>query len=69
MLLFDLSSYHPGRRKLANIGRQWGIRNADIVVSQVFDAVGNWKDTFARTGISDNDIMFFKKIDRNIVAP
>ena len=69
VLLFDLGPYNPGRRKLANIGRQWGIRNADIVVSQVFDAVGDWKDTFARTGVSDNDIKFFKEIDRNIVAP
>ncbi len=69
VLLFDIGSYNPGRSKLENIGRQWGIRNADVVVSQVFDAVGDWKDKFASTGVSDNNIKFFKEIDRNLVAP
>ena len=69
VLLFDLGSYYPGRRKLENIGRQWGIRNADVVVSQVFDAVGGWKEKFASNGVSDNNIILFKEIDRNLVAP
>lgn len=63
VLFFDLGAYYPGRQNLENLGRRWGIRNADIVVSQVFDAVAGWKEEFTSTGVPEKDIIRFKEID------
>ncbi len=66
ILFFDLGAYYPGRRNLENIGRQWGIRNANQLVSQVFDAVKSWKEEFADSGVPEKDISRFKEIDSHL---
>jgi serine/threonine-protein kinase HipA len=63
VLFFDLGAYYPGRRKLENLGHQWGIGNAEIVVAQVCDAVAGWKEEFANSGVPEKDINRFKEID------
>jgi serine/threonine-protein kinase HipA len=66
VLFFDLGAYYPGRKNLVNLGRQWGIRNAELIVEQVFDAVGNWKEEFAESGVLESDIIRFKEIDSHL---
>ena len=66
VLFFDLGAYYPGRRNLENLGRQWGIRNANQVVSQVFDAVTSWREVFANSGVLQKDIIRFKEIDAHL---
>ena len=66
VLFFDLGAYYPGRKILENIGRSWGIRNAEIVVAQVFDAVDGWKEEFAGVGVPEKDIIRFKEIDSRL---
>lgn len=62
VLFFDIGAYYPGRKKLENLGRSWGIRNAEVVVEQVFDAVAGWKEEFAGAGVPEKDIIRFKEI-------
>lgn len=66
ILMFDLSGYYPGRKKLENLGKSWGLGNVDAVVSQVFSAVRDWKDEFGRAGVIDADIRRFKGIDARL---
>jgi serine/threonine-protein kinase HipA len=63
VLFFDLGAYYPGRHHLENLGRQWGIGNAEILVAQVCDAVTGWKEEFAKSGVTKKDINRFKEID------
>ena len=64
--MFDLSGYYPGRKKLENLGKSWGISNVDTVVTQVYSAVRDWKDEFGRAGVIDADIGRFKGIDARL---
>jgi serine/threonine-protein kinase HipA len=66
VLFFDLGAYYPGRNNLENLGHRWGIRNADKVVSQVFDAVHDWKEEFASARVPEEDIIRFKEIDSHL---
>jgi serine/threonine-protein kinase HipA len=63
ILFFDLGAYYPGRRQLENLGRQWGIGSAEVLVAQVCDAVAGWKEEFANRGVPEKDINRFKEID------
>lgn len=66
VLFFDLGAYYPGRHNLENLGKRWGIRNAEDVVRQVFDAVAGWKDAFAVCGVPEKNIIRFKDIDARL---
>jgi serine/threonine-protein kinase HipA len=66
VLFFDLEAYFPGRKNLEALGKRWGIRNAEVVVTQVFDAVAGWNEEFASTGVSDKDIVRFNEIDDHL---
>jgi hypothetical protein len=57
---------YPGRNNLENLGHRWGIRNANKVVSQVFDAVHDWKEEFASADVPEKDIIRFKEIDSHL---
>lgn len=46
--------------------RRWGIRYADRVVAEVFDAVTSWKEVFASAGVTAKDIMKFANIDDHL---
>lgn len=63
VLFFDLDPLYPGRKKLARLGRDWGISRADRIVEEVFAAVGGWKNEFAFFGVSGADIARFSEID------
>lgn len=67
VLLFDTGAYYPGRKKLENLGRSWGIPNAEVVVEQVFDAMAGWKEGFADAGVTGKDIERFKEIDSRLL--
>jgi serine/threonine-protein kinase HipA len=62
-LFFDIGGYYPGRRKLEALGKHWGIRNADEVISQVFNAVRSWGNEFDRAGVTEKDTRQFAAID------
>jgi serine/threonine-protein kinase HipA len=66
ILFFDLGAYYPGRKKLENLGRSWGIRNAENVVEQVFSALGEWRKEFANFGVPEQDSNRFKEIDSHL---
>jgi serine/threonine-protein kinase HipA len=66
VLMFDLSGYYPGRKKLEALGKHWGISNVDAVITQVFDAVRGWKDEFARVGVLDKDARRFRGINTRV---
>ncbi len=66
VLFFDLGAYYPGRKKLENLGRSWGIRNAEIVVEQVFAAMSGWREEFTRSGVPEHDTARFKEIDSHL---
>ena len=66
VLFFDLGAYYPGRQKLENLGRSWGIRNAERVVAEVFAAVAGWKEEFMGVGVPEKDIIRFKEIDAHL---
>jgi serine/threonine-protein kinase HipA len=59
VLFFDLGAYFPGRRKLEQLGRKWGIHKPEEVVAQVFDAMARWKEVFAGTGVPEDRINLF----------
>jgi serine/threonine-protein kinase HipA len=66
VLFFDLGACYPGRQKLENLGRSWGIRNAESVVAEVFAAVACWKEEFTGVGVPEKDIIRFKEIDAHL---
>lgn len=66
VLFFDLNAYYPGRKNLENLGRSWGIQNAEVVVAQVFAAVTSWKEAFANCGVPEKDIFRFNEIDSHL---
>jgi len=66
VLFFDLDASYPGRKTLEHLGKQWNVRNAETVVSQVFNAAAGWKEEFTRTGVSTQDIIRFKDIDGRV---
>jgi len=66
VLFFDLDPDFPGRQALERLGRQWGIRGAEGVVADVYQAVAGWKDEFSRQGMSERDIAWFPEIDRHL---
>jgi len=66
VLFFDLSAYYPGRHNLESLGKHWGIRNAEDVVTQVFDAVAGWKEEFAACGVPEENLIRFKEIDARL---
>ncbi len=63
ILFFDLDAFYPGRKKLEQLGTRWGIRNPELVVAQVFEAVAGWKEAFTATGVPNQDITRFSEID------
>jgi serine/threonine-protein kinase HipA len=67
VLFFDLGAYYPGRKTIENLGRRWGIRNAEIVSAQVFEAVVNWKEEFICAGVPETDISRFREIDARLL--
>ena len=66
VLFFDLNAYYPGRKNLENLGRSWGIRNAEVVVAQVFAVLTSWKEAFASCGVPEKDISRFNEIDSHL---
>jgi serine/threonine-protein kinase HipA len=68
VLFFDLGAYYPGRKNLEKLGRSWGVRNADTIVEQVFNAVAGWKEEFLGAGVLANEIKRFIEIDHNAVS-
>ena len=66
VLFFDLSAYCPGRKNLEVLGKRWGIQSAESVVAQVFDALRDWKEEFAKVGVPDQEIIRFKEIDTHL---
>jgi len=66
VLFFDLDAYFPGRKNLEVLGKRWGVRNSELVVAQVFDAMAGWKDEFACIGVPDKDIVRFNEIDTHL---
>lgn len=64
VLLIDLSPYNPGRKRLAKLGKEWGLPNVSDVLEQVYAAVADWRDVFARNGVPEKDIDRFKEIDQ-----
>ncbi len=66
VLFFDHSAYYPGRKNLENLGKRFGVRTAEIVVTQVFDAMAGWKEVFSSTGVPEKDILRFKGIDAHL---
>jgi serine/threonine-protein kinase HipA len=66
VLFFDTGAYYPGRQNLEKLGKSWGIRNAESVVAQVFEAVAGWKEEFAGVGVPEQDIIRFKEIDAHL---
>lgn len=66
VLFFDLGAYYPGRHAIESLGRKWGIRNAEIVSAQVFDAVAGWKEEFNGAGVPESEIIRFKEIDSRL---
>lgn len=67
VLFFDLGAYYPGRKAIESLGRKWGIRNAEVVSAQVFEALAGWRDEFNRAGVSESDINRFKEIDTRLL--
>ncbi len=61
-------NYYPGRKNLEQLGKGWGIRNAESVVAQVFSAVTGWKEAFAASGVPEKDIVRFREIDAHLLA-
>jgi len=66
VLFFDHGAYYPGRNSLEYLGKRWGVRNADVIVAQVFDAVVGWKEEFRSLGVQDKDILRFRGIDSHL---
>ena len=66
VLCFDLDAHYPGREALEDLGKRWGLRHAKAVVEQVFEAVSDWKEAFARIGVSEGDIFQFREIDSRV---
>ena len=66
VLFFDLGAYYPGRQAIESLGRKWGIRNAEIVTAQVFEAVAGWKEEFTAAGVPESEIIRFKEIDSRL---
>ncbi len=62
----DWAARFPGRGKLEALGESWGIRNANIVVNQVFDAVETLQDAFTGVGVPAGDIARFREIDAQL---
>jgi len=69
VLFFDLGGYFPGRRKIINLGRTWGISKPGEIVDQVFEVVKGWREEYATTGVPGQDIERFNEIDRNLEFP
>lgn len=68
ILIFDDGSIYPGRRKLAKLGRSWGISGAEKVVEEVFSAVSAWRTVYRDYGVEESDVNRFKEIDRNLAS-
>ena len=66
VLFFDHGAYYPGRSSLEYLGKRWGVRNADGIVAQVFDAAVGWKDEFKSLGVLDKDILRFRGTDSHL---
>lgn len=67
VLFFDLGAYYPGRQTIESLGRKWGIRNAENVSAQVFEAMANWKEEFICAGVTETDIRRFGDIDSRLL--
>ena len=66
VLFFDLGANYPGRKTLEQLGAGWGIRTAERVVAQVFDALAGWKEEFASSGVQEKEVIRFKEIDAHL---
>ncbi len=67
VLFFDLGAYFPGRQTIESLGRKWGVRNAEMVSAQVFDAVTGWKEEFISAGVPESEMIRFKEIDSRLL--
>ncbi|MEI6149129.1 MAG: hypothetical protein WCS01_08555 [bacterium] len=66
VLFFDLGANYPGRADLETLGRRWGIRNAESVVAQAFEAMAGWREAFANSGVEKEDAIRFKEIGSHL---
>ena len=66
VLFFDTGAYYPGRKALQLLGRSWGIKNADAIVDQVFEACTHWKELFSDNDVPESDIVRFSEIDAHL---
>jgi serine/threonine-protein kinase HipA len=66
VLFFDLGAHYPGRKAIESLGCKWGIRNAETVSAQVFEAVTGWKEEFIRAGVPESEIFRFNEIDARL---
>jgi hypothetical protein len=67
VLFFDLDPIHPGRNAFVQIGRSWGVSGSREIVDEVYEAVAGWKERFAESGVTNQDIGRFKEIDGNLL--
>jgi len=68
VLFFDWDARFPGRGKLTALGENWGIRHANTVVNQVFDAAETWQDAFTCAGVPAGDMARFSEIDNHLAT-
>lgn len=66
VLFFDLGANYPGRKNLEDLGRHWGVRNAERIVAQVFDSLSSWREEFANSGVEEKDAFRFKEIEAHL---
>ncbi|MFH1982504.1 MAG: type II toxin-antitoxin system HipA family toxin [Pseudomonadota bacterium] len=56
VLRIDLSNTFSARSALENTARRHGIRGAVDIISEVIDAVSNWRQGFSESGVTQDDI-------------
>lgn len=66
VLFFDLGAYYPGRKTIENLGKIWGIRNAESITAQVLAALVTWQEEFISVGVPESDVTRFRDIDARL---
>jgi len=50
-------SKNPGRKELMNLANHFGLKNADVVIEEVQDAITQWPTIARECGVSKNNIL------------
>jgi len=56
VLFFEPGCYVPSKKNLAKLGKQFGVKNAEIIIIQVIQAVKQWKTEFLKFEVPEIDI-------------